>query len=195
MRASNSVTVVIPSIPPRATKLARALSSALSQTYPVDAIAIPMDHGRIGAPANRQAGLETVKTEWVAFLDDDDFFKENHVGDLLDAALDNDADFVYSWYEMLGGEDPRPEVFGKPWDNDNPVQTTITTLVKTDLAKSVGFVWDGDDLDSPDRLVAGEDWFFTKGCMDAGAKIYHHPERTWTWRHWGANTSGLPSRW
>ncbi len=190
------VTVVIPTIPPRASRLQIALDSVLKQTYPAAAIVTAIDNPRLGAARNRQRGLEMVNTEYVAFLDDDDYFKPNHLEALMETMVQEDADYVYSWYEMNGGSDPRPEVFGKPWDNENPVQTTITTLVKTELAQSIGFV-DPDDapLDSPDRLYAGEDYYFTKGCWLAGAKIVHRPEKTWVWNHWGGNTSGLPKNW
>lgn len=192
----SQITVVIPTIPPRTNRLKIAVESVMSQVLPADAIAISVDNDRLGAAGNRQKALETVRTKYVAFLDDDDRFKPNHLQALMETMVSEDADYVYSWYDMDGGTDPRPEVFGRPWDNDNPVQTTITTLVKTELAQEIGFVNPDDGpLDSPDRLYAGEDWYFTHGCWKAGAKIVHRPEKTWYWSHWGKNTSGLPNRW
>ena len=195
---SPAITVVIPTIPPRAARLGVAIESVLKQNLPATALAVPVDVSKQGAAINRQRGLDMVQTEFVAFLDDDDYFKRNHLELLMETMLGQDADFVFSWYDVGGGgQDPRPEYFGKEWNPADPHQTTITTLVKTELAQSVGFIWDGDaeQLDSPDRLYAGEDWFFTKGCNDAGAKIVHLPERTWVWNHWGGNTSGLPKNW
>ena len=191
---TEQITVVIPTIPPRVSKLRIAVESVLYQTYGAATISIPVDHAKQGAAINRQRGLDSVTTEWVAFLDDDDRFYPEHLEKLIECALKTEADYVYSWYDVKGGSDPRPEYFGMEFDPANPNQTTITTLVRTDLAKSVGFVWDDPHLDSPDRHYAGEDWFFTKGCNDLGAKIVHLPEKTWEWVHWGGNTSGLP-RW
>ena len=176
--------------------LARAVRSVLSQTHPVSDIAISVDHYREGAAVNRQRALDTVRTPWVAFLDDDDEWKPEHVAKLLRCAEEENADFVFSWYEVRGGEDPRADEFGLPWDPKNPRQTTITTLIRTELAQKVGFVVDGDTqatLRSPDRMYAGEDWKMTSGCNDLGAKIVHLPEKTWIWHHTGTNTSGLPN--
>jgi glycosyltransferase involved in cell wall biosynthesis len=190
------ITVVIPSISPRARLLNRARASVEAQEMRPSDMVVALDLSREGAAETRQRGLEQVKTPWVAFLDDDDEFLPGHLLALSRAAHEQQADYVFSWYEVVGGTDPRPEEFGLPWDPENPRQTTITTLVRTELALEVGgFVEDGDDLLSPDRYYAGEDWRFTKRINDAGGKIYHHPEKTWLWHHHGRNTSGLPNRW
>jgi hypothetical protein len=73
------------------------------------------------------------------------------------------------------------------------VQTTVTTLVRTELAQDVGFLWPADS--EIDGQRAGEDWEFTRGCMAYGAKISHLVEHTWLWHHDSGNTSGLPDRW
>lgn len=195
---SHSVSVVIPTIPVRNAMLLNAITSVMSQTYPVSDIIVPIDHRHEGAARNRQRGLDRVKTEWVAFLDDDDYFLGNHIERLVDTAYETEADFVYSWYTVEGGSDPRFDEFGKEWNSAEPRQTTITTLIRTELAQKVGFVSPDEtfeSLRSPDRLYAGEDYFMTKGCNDLGAKIVHLPEKTWVWRHHGRNTSGLPHRW
>jgi glycosyltransferase involved in cell wall biosynthesis len=188
------VTVVIPSIPPRAAMLARAVGSVLAQTNKDLDIIVQVDEERLGAAANRQRGLEQVDTEWVAFLDDDDEFLERHLQVCLDAAYEHDADYVYPWYNVINGGDPMSQFFGLPWDNNQPHQTTITTLVKTDLAQSIGFGGDPEpDPNGGGIIVGGEDYRFTLGCMEAGAKIHHVADRTWNWHHHGRNTSGLPN--
>lgn len=190
------ITVVMPSIPPRDSLRARAIASVNAQEMPPEDLIVEFDGNKEGAAITRQRGLEKVTTEWVAFLDDDDEFKPFHLAVLYAAAITSNADFVYSWYEVVGGIDPRPEEFGLPWDREHPRQTTITTLARTELALAVGgFVDDGDlNLTSPDRHYAGEDWRFTKRMNEAG-KIVHVPVKTWLWHHHGANTSGLPNRW
>jgi len=166
-------------------------------------MSIATDIRKEGAPRTRQRGLDVVNTPLVAFLDDDDEFMPFHLKDLLTHMRETGADFVYSWYRVIDeatGQvyaiDPVfPEKnFTDPWDNDNPIQTTIVTLVKTELAKSVGFVH-GAHEPTPDQQYAGEDWQFTLGCMRAGGKISHLVKHTWLWHHGTQNTSGLPHRW
>lgn len=135
-----------------------------------------------------------VETPWVAFLDSDDEMDPCHLERIYAAAQEQGADYVYPWFRVRGGGDPFPQFFGKPWDNAQPHQTTVTTLVRTELAQSVGFMYPDDGETFPDGNRAGEDWHFTLGCMARGAKIYHHPEVTWTWHHHGANSSGMPGR-
>lgn len=195
------ITVVIPSIPPRVELLNRALASVENQKLRPDRVVVEVDVDRSGAAVTRQRGLERVETPWVAFLDDDDEFLPEHLEACFVFALENDADYVYPWYTVITrqgktGHDPMPAFFGKPWDNDQPHQTTITTLVRTELAQSVGFQDSpGLDPNGGKVIVGGEDYRFTLGCMFAGAKIMHLPQRTWLWHHHGKNTSGLADRW
>jgi glycosyltransferase involved in cell wall biosynthesis len=191
------ITVVTPTIPPRARLLNRAMDSLRLQTLRPRDVIIQGDADHSGAAATRQRGLEAVDTEWVAFLDDDDEFMPGHLEALWAAHRSTEADMIYSWYEVIGGTDPRPEEFGLPWDKANPRQTTIVSLVRTELALDVGGFVDLEedaDLDSPDRHYAGEDWRFTRR-INASGMIYHLPVKTWYWHHHGANTSGLGSRW
>lgn len=194
---TDDITVVIPSIPPRVALLDRALASVEVQDLAPAGVVVEFDDDHEGAAATRQRGLERVRTPWVAFLDDDDEFKAAHLRVLLTHALETGADYVFSWYDVVGGADPRPQEFGLPWDPENPRQTTVTTLVRADLAREVGGFVDpeDDDLRSPDRQYAGEDWLFTSRVNAAGGVISHLPRRTWRWHHHGANTSGLPTRW
>lgn len=167
----------------------------MKQTLSPKQVIVQTDNNRAGAAITRHKGLEQVDTEWVAFLDDDDEFLPEHLEELHTAAQVTAADYVYSWYTVVGGVDPRPEYFGVPFDPCNPIQTTITTLVRTELAQKTGFLPDTEeDLTSPDRHYAGEDWRFTQRCVEAEAEIVHHPYKTWLWYHHGSNTSGLP-RW
>jgi len=189
-----NVSVVIPYHPARADNgmLYRAVDSVGRQTVRHTLHTVEDADGQ-GAAATRQRGLEAVSTEWVAFLDSDDEMDPTHLEQLLACARATGADYVYSHYRVAGGTDPRPWMLGRSWSNEDPQQTTITVLVRTDLAQSVGFRTEGD-LRSPHRRYAGEDWAFTLGCLAAGARIVHHPHITWTWHHHGQNTSGLPGR-
>lgn len=178
------VTVVVPYHPARVKNgmLARAADSVARQTIPAHLVTVE-DTRREGAAATRQRGLDQVTTEWTAFLDSDDEMDPTHLEQLLRCAEETGADYVYPWFRVRGGSDPFPMFFGKPWDDAHPHSTTITILVRTGLAKLVGF-----------PNVPGEDFAFTKGCIREGAHIVHHPARTWTWVHHGRNSSGRPDR-
>jgi glycosyltransferase involved in cell wall biosynthesis len=196
----SGITVVIPSIPPRAALLKRAIDSVLAQTVQADLIIVEMDNDGDGAPATRDRALRKVTTEWVAFLDDDDELKSHHLETLLRCAEQEGADYVYSWYEIVdnfgvnrGDADWVLGNFGKPFDPAHPTQTTITTLVRTKIAQDVGFVFTHwQDVELIDGNRAGEDWMFTLGCLERGARIVHTPHRTWKWHHDSQNTSGRP---
>lgn len=201
------ITVVIPTIPPRAHLLQRAVSSVLMQTLRPKAIIIQQDIDHEGAWVTRDLGLQAVRTPLVAFLDDDDAFKPNHLA-MLAAAVEDGADYAWSYYELIGSsgesygdEDPILGHFGRQFDPANPHQTTITVLVRTEIAQSVGFR-PPPGLGSVDGQRYGEDFAFTLGCLSAGARFCHVPARTWYWHHHGrgepgmiGNTSGLPDRW
>jgi hypothetical protein len=171
----------------------RAVGSVLGQTLPAAALVVVQDLARVGAAATRDRGLRKVTTEWVAFLDSDDQFKPEHLAELAACAEETGADYVYSWYLPIGfGSDPLPH-FGKVFDPTRPTQTTITTLVRTELAQTVGF-----REPPPGATIGGErygeDFQFTVECIEQGAKIVHLPKRTWLWNCHGANSSGQPGR-
>jgi len=167
--------------------LERAAASVRAQTVPVEHV-LAKDVHRMGAAVTRNHGLALVETEWVAFLDSDDEMDPDHVECLLACAADTGADYVYPWFRVKGGRDPFPMFYGKPFDPEAPNSTTITVLVRTGLARSVGF------SAGPKMQVGGEDFRFTKDCVAAGARIVHLPRVSWTWHHHGFNSSGLPGR-
>jgi glycosyltransferase involved in cell wall biosynthesis len=183
------VSVVIPYHPARERNgmLQRAVDSVQKQTVPHLLITVKDTAGE-GAAATRQRGLDQVTTPWTAFLDSDDTMDPTHLQQLLACAHETGADYVYPWFRVKGGSDPFPMFFGKPWDDAHPHNTTITILVRTELAQRIGFTM------APGGVWGGEDFRFTKGCVEAGAKIVHHPARTWTWVHGSHNSSGRPNR-
>jgi hypothetical protein len=192
------ITVVVPTIPPRRhTVLNRAVHSVLNQTLPPAAVSIVPDIRREGAWATRDRGLQAVRTPLVAFLDDDDVMRPEHLARLA-ALIEAGADYAFSYYELMvhgvPSEDSVLGHFGREWDPEDPHQTTITVLVRTELAQSVGFR-PPPSHQSVLGQAYGEDYAFTLGCVAAGARIVHLPERTWEWHHTGENTSGRPDRW
>lgn len=204
-----TISVIIPAHPARVRNgmLARALESVHAQTLLPDAIHIAVDNNREGAAATRQRALEAASTDFVATLDSDDLFLPRHLEWLLKHQQQTEADFVYSWFKIMQQfsdgttrileDDPIFPVghYLNPFNPDDPVETTITVLVRTDLAKKVGYA----ELDRG-QVNSGEDRRFTLGCMEQGAKISHLVRKSWLWsHHWidgetMGNTSGLPSR-
>lgn len=195
---ADGITVAIPAHPARLANgmLHRALGSVSAQKLPPAAVSVAVDLEGEGAPATRQRALDAVRTPWTAFLDSDDQLRPMHLRALAKYATMTGADYVYSWYDIVNGAGqvipPEYDVlphFGKPFDPDNPTQTTITVLVRTDLAKAVGFRRPPEGATINGERY-GEDFQFTAECVKAGAKIVHLPARTWYWYHHGANTSG-----
>lgn len=196
----HKVGVVIPTHPRRALSgmTQRAINSALGQTYQPSALCVYNDVERGGAPFARQRALMMNDCEWTAFLDSDDWFLPHHLETLVNGQIESSADYVYSWYcvnDPGNHHDPvfPPSHFLDPWNPDVPRQTTITVLVRTDLAKEIGF-WDALNEETfPDGNRIGEDYRFTLACNERGT-IHHVVERTWVWTHHGGNTSGQPNR-
>lgn len=171
-----------------------AIGSAWLNSLKPNGFSIALDVDGEGAAATRNRALMSVRaadSPWVAFLDDDDQMMTDHLAKLKRHADETGADFVYSWFYADGFKDPFPAThFTNQFDPANPIETTITTLVRTELAQEVGF------QPLPERKFnSGEDFNFVLGCVKAGAKISHLAERTWVYRHHGFNTSGLASNW
>lgn len=196
-----SIAVIIPSIPPRRALLLRAMRSVGAQDMPADGLSVAVDLEQQGAPITRQRALDAVEPgiEWIAPLDDDDEFMPFHLQALYEHAMQTGADYVYSWYQIMSpsGIDPLPEThFINPFDPADPIETTITILIRRELLLAVGGY---QALDRPEEYAkgasTGEDRNLTLRCVEAGATISHLVRRTWRWHHHGRNTSGRPDRW
>ena len=173
-----NVTLIIPTIPGREEQLRRAVESAQSQSRPADDILVYLDDEREGAGPTRNRALANVDTDWVAFLDDDDELKPNHLRACARHAWLTGADIVYPGYDTIG-DDPIG-CFGIPFD---PVllrqrnYIPVTVLARTDLVRDVGGFRDHPD-EYGERC---EDWGLWLALLDAGAKFSHLAQRTWIW--------------
>lgn len=193
------VTVVIPTIKPRKGILRRAVNSVMAQTYGVPPIEIAIDRNHDGAAVTRNRALRNARSEWVAFLDDDDYFLPNHLEVLLDAADSAEHDVIYTGCKVIGANFetiPMQEEwgrFGKEFDAEILRQGScipVTSLVRTELAKQALF---GPPDHDPTSWY--DDWGFYLRALDEGASFLHVPEVTWVWHHHGRNTSGQGDRW
>lgn len=169
-------------------------ASVARQTMQPDTIILVNDLERAGAGRTRQKLLRMVETEWLAWVDSDDLLLPKHLEKLYNHAQETGAVFVNAWFNAPHDPFKSPENptghFGKPLDPCNPHHTTITFMVKTELAQEVGF---RESLkDSP---FSEEDWHHISGiaalCCERGLKMEHLPEKLWWWRQQGQNTSGL----
>ena len=195
------VTVVIPTIKPRKGLLRRAVNSVMAQDmggYHRPKIEIAIDRDHEGSAATRNRALAKVRTPWVAFLDDDDYFLPDHLRTLLDAICP-DYDVIYTGCRVIGAgfeEIPRQEEWGRFGEDFDPEllrdhsYLPVTSLVRTKIAQDSWFGPPNHDPMSP-----YDDWGFYLRALDRGARFKHIPEATWVWHHHGQNTSGQGDRW
>lgn len=204
---TGTITVVTPTIPPRAEKLHRAKASVAGQTIEVEHLVL-VDQDREGPGVLRQRGTERASGDWVCYLDDDDVLEPEHCERLLGHARETGADLVYPWFKVwrmgtavdyeplrVAGEQP----FGRGFDHvaawwimERGNFIPVTVLVRRDVIAEVGWALPGsEEWARPDC----EDWGTWQRLLRAGAKFSHLGERTWQWWMWGGNTSGRVDRW
>jgi glycosyltransferase involved in cell wall biosynthesis len=199
------VSVVIPSLPDRASSLERAVASVERQSARPAAIVTHIDHDRAGAHVARNAALAKVTTPWVAFLDDDDQFHANHLATLIDGANKSGADVIGTYpqsdpptmrdalvccYKGI----PVTGSVGIPWGRDQldhfdsrqgricPHCRTprgsfimVTNLVRMDLVNRVGGFPAPGSMGSGFAGSGAEDYLFLLALLDAGARFHHVP--------------------
>lgn len=186
---SVDITVLIPTIPPRRAEFERAVASVQAQTLPASAVWAELDKDRDGAAAVRNRLLEQVRTEFVAFLDDDDELYPNHLKLCARYANLQGVDVVYPGYDC---DDDPVNCFGIPFDASLLKQRNfipVTVLARTELVLAAGgFQNRPDEHGDP-----CEDWGLWLSMLDNGAKFGHLPVKTWRWNLGG--TRGRPDRW
>jgi glycosyltransferase involved in cell wall biosynthesis len=195
--AAVDVTVVIPTIPPRAALLDRAIESVLHQTMDARYL-VCGDPTHTGSAATRNRALERVQTEWVLWLDDDDQLMPHAVQLLVEAQRRTGADVISgrAWV-------PQSETHAEPtpalrdgWVDKLAVQATsrltVTSLMRTEQVRAVGAFERRTDPVSGMEL---DDYGLYWKLAEASLRFWRIPETTFIWNHHGANTSGLPDRW
>ena len=168
------ISVVVPTLPTRTKSYQRALASIRAQTHPPVDVCVALDMDGNGAAATRNQALGLAKTEYVAFLDDDDQWLPHHLRACARHMALTDVDVVYPGFE---GDDPTG-MFGKAFDPLLLLRRNyipVTVLTRTELVRSVG----GFEARPDENGDPCEDWGLWLKLLDVGAKFSHLPQRTW----------------
>lgn len=192
------VCVVIPTIEPRRKMLYEALASVDAQTHRPAQVVIAYDDAHEGAPATRNRASLGSQATWTANCDDDDLFMPDHLAHLLWCAEENDADLISSWFMVEGGgRDPFPQHRGLVWDPAVPRIFPIGWMVRTEILHQAIADMGGyqPDPDGTGNWMTQDFPLLRYMIETLGAKHHASPEVTYRWRHWGGNTSGVPTRW
>lgn len=200
-----TVTVCIPTIPGREEDLMRAQLSVMQQTRQPDKVIVYTDTERRGAAHARNALLEQVDTDVIAWLDDDDYLRENHIKACMRAIENTFAvDLVFPIPIFVGHRDPTAVthhgVFPtSPWGlrftqehaaHIREVGSFIpmTHLVRTETVRKVGGFPPGRF--NEDGRYQGEDELYLIKMLEAGAQFHHLAEKTWYWKKNLKSTAG-----
>jgi glycosyltransferase involved in cell wall biosynthesis len=199
-----TVTVAIPTIPGRERLLMRAKQSVADQTRPPDHVLVGLDKDRSGAAVTRNRLLESVTTDVIAWLDDDDRLAPGHLRDCMRVLENTDADLVYPAPYLEGMRDPTAVTYQgvfptSPWGirwqpeleqhlRDHGSFIPITHLVRADAVRKAGGFPEGRFL--PDGRYQGEDERYLIALLDTGARFEHLDRRTWFWTLNPKSTAG-----
>ena len=107
------ITVLTCTIPGRENYLDRCIDSVRRQTVGVHAHLIASDDGTLGPIEKYNQLARAVDTEWLAILDDDNYWLDEHVETV--AAEFYNADVIYTW--DAGRTRPRIQLSGVPQIN------------------------------------------------------------------------------
>lgn len=208
MMSRISVSAIIPST--GRVSLNKAIESALAQTYPLKEVIIilngqenfqtliesfPSDNRLIiieqrhaGVSAARNAGIEAATSDFVAFLDDDDFWFPNKTETQLNKNLFQHADILSCRAKFEGRTNKvKPKLLLDDQDILSKIYSqkfllsrvygipTPSALVRTQLAKKFPF---------DENLSEREDLWFFHTLMKNGAKICQIPDVLLTVNSW-----------
>lgn len=206
-----TVTVCIPTIPPREELLNRALLSVTAQTRPPDEIIVELDTEATGAGPTRNRAWQRATSEWVAFLDDDDEFLPDHLEECLKHARRERCDLVYPWFHLIGWPEATPSrpdplavafngvlrhPLGVPFRREQELHMRKHAFIPATVVVKRSFLEKVNGYPEPytaewRNFNGCEDWALLVRLLDAGAKFSHLPKRTWNC-YYGTGTAGAP---
>lgn len=162
----SGLTIIIPTI--NRPTLQRAVKSVLEQTVPCELIVVS-DLRHSGAGPTRNRAIQSARTEWLGFLDDDDTLKPNY-HQVMQENWDN-YDLVVSRITLthMGNDGLVPEPNITDPKDLRKGHVGMSFVVKTDLAKQYPFQNEFD-------YGQGEDWLFIDTLRNNGARIKLIPE-------------------
>jgi hypothetical protein len=199
------VTLLTPTLPGRERMLAQVIRSVQRQTVPCLHRHLA-DTDREGPAPVRNRLLEQVTTEFVGFVDDDDFLFPKHVETCLTALRDSGACVAYPWFRFahprgwwpLGEflEIQRPDgskvhALGQPFDPaalEHNSYIPVTVVARTECLRKVGGFPIPETPEWPHDTA--EEWGLWRRLVADGHTFVHVPEITWEYRVHGGNTSG-----
>jgi glycosyltransferase involved in cell wall biosynthesis len=204
MSVHGEVTVVIPTIAGRRVLLERALASVWAQDCPPAAVVIVYDRDRRGAWWARNQGAAMARTEWIAWLDDDDELLPHHLHALAEAGEESGAGLVYGYPDFVGGPDPLavcddqgglvPSPLHVPfgprqaqWLRRVGQFIPVTYLVRTALVHQVGGMPQPFSVEWPQ---ANEDHGFLIRLLDHAVRFHNAETVSWRYHFHAANTGG-----
>jgi GT2 family glycosyltransferase len=190
----HDITVVIPTIPPRADLLPRAVASVHAQTYPASALVLVADPDHTGSAATCNRGLADVHTSWVLFLADDDQLMPTALQLLAEAQQQSGADVIAgpAWIPQRPGHQVDPANPLPPGPIPASVVTersrlTGTSLMRTEQVRQVGgFEFRRD----PSTGADCDDYGLYCKLAAVGATFWLIPETILIWHINGHNTGG-----
>ena len=203
-----TVAVVIPTIPGREKFLNRALESVKQQDWFPDQVVVERDDERTGAWATRNRALARVKTDVIAWLDDDDHLKPNHLKVCVrELSGPMGYDLVYPRPVMVGGVDPTATTYQgqfpvSPWGlrwckefehhfRSRGSFIPMTHVVMTEAVREIGGFQSGYMVNTDGRnRYRGEDEDYLLRLLDAGYSFGHVDAKTWVWQVHQASTAG-----
>lgn len=172
------LTVVTPTVEGREEFLKQNQFTVASQEGGALPHLVMVDADREGPAVIRNRLVEQVETDWVLFLDDDDWLEFDYLK-TVEPFLTPDFDVVYTWCKRIGFND----------NLDHPLDLEVlrranfipvTACVRVETFRAVGGFPSG---------VAYEDWGLWVRILDHGGNFHMIEDRKWTYRrHPGSRT-------
>lgn len=205
-----TVAVCIPTVPGREDMLMRAELSVMKQERQPDQFLIETDKDRTGAAATRNRLLDRVDADVIAWLDDDDWLRTNHIKACMRAIENSFAvDLVYPRPQMVNGRDPTAVTHQgrfpvSPWglrftsEMASHIEHVgsfipITHLVRTETVRRAGGFPEGRTLENGRYQGEDERYLINMLKGDPPAVFEHLDERTWYWYVNPKSTAGKGS--
>jgi glycosyltransferase involved in cell wall biosynthesis len=100
----------------------------LAKRYPLTII----DKTNGGQGSARNAGVAASKSEYISFLDQDDFYLPNHIEDLVDALPEKDRRFGFLYADLCVGDENGNIIFADTvrWRGPHPKRSVIDLLAR-----------------------------------------------------------------